>query len=89
MAQPSYAIEYLGAVEVQGGVSVSSSTISTAFPSATVLKMKTKDVKVSIDGGVQFDVVYDDESFLNSATPKTYVFNKDCIIAVGIYKVVV
>lgn len=86
MAQPSYAIEYLGAVKVTSGTSVTSASVLTSFPTATVLKMKTANVKVAINGGVQFDVVYDDESYLT--TGKTYMFNKDCVVAVGIYKAI-
>lgn len=87
MAQPSYAIEYLGSVKALSGTTVTSASVLALFPTATVLKMKTPDVKVSINGGEQFDVDYNDESFLT--TGKSYMFNKDCIIAVGIYKAIV
>lgn len=86
MAQPNYAIDYLGAMKVDKGTQYTSASILTAYPTATVLKMKTKDVSVSINGGVQFLTSFDDESYLS--TGKTYIFDKDCIVAIGIYKAI-
>ena len=85
MAQAT-AIEYLGAVKCLAGTQYTSASILTAFPTATVLKMKTDDVQAGINGGVMFHINYDDESFLT--TGKTYIFDKDCVIAVGIYKAI-
>lgn len=82
-----HSIEYLGALAVNKGQQYTSASIITAYPTATVLKIKTDKVSVSINGGVQFLTSFDDESFLS--TGKTYIFDKDCIVAVGIYKAVV
>ncbi len=87
MAQPSYAIEYLGAMFVKAETSVTSASVLTAFPGATVVKMKTAGVKAGVNGTDMFDITYDDESYL--ITGKTFIFSKDCTIAVGIYKAVV
>lgn len=85
MAQP-HAIDYLGAVAVSKGQQYTSASIKAAYPTATVLKIKTDKVSVSIDGGVQFLTSFDDESYLT--TGKTYIFDKDCIVAIGIYKAI-
>lgn len=81
-----HAIDYLGAMAVNKGQQYTSASIITAYPTATVLKMKTDKVSVSINGGVQFLTSFDDESYLT--TGKTYIFDKDCIVAIGIYKVI-
>lgn len=81
-----HAIDYLGAMSVNKGQQYTSASIITAYPTATVLKMKTDKVSVSINGGVQFLTSFDDESYLT--TGKTYIFDKDCIVAIGIYKAI-
>ncbi len=94
MAQPSYAIEYLAAFEVDAGVQYTSASILALYPTATVIKLKpisideykNKGVKVGINGGVMFPVIYDDESYL--ASGKTYIFEKSCIAAIGKYKAI-
>lgn len=93
MAQPT-SIEYLGALVVKAGAQYTSDSILTTYPTATVIKIKpftldgykTIGVRANINGGAMFPVKYDDESFINIG--KTYIFDKDCIIAVGIYKAV-
>ena len=85
MAQ-HHAIDYLGALAVNKGQQYTSASIISAYPTATVLKIKTDKVSVSINGGVQFLTSFDDESFLS--TGKTYIFDKDCIVAIGIYKAI-
>lgn len=87
MAQPSYAIEYLGAVEVSRGVAVTTASLLVLFPTATVVKLKCKSgANVSINGGVQFPIDYNDESYLT--TGKTFLFDTDCVIVVGIYRAI-
>lgn len=84
MAQPLYPVEYLGAEYLKGGVTHNSTTIKTKYPTATMIKMKTEDVKVSINGTTMFPTTYDGENFLPTAST-TFIFSKDCIIAVGRY----
>lgn len=86
MAQPHYAIDYLASMKVNKGTAYTSASILASYPTATVLKIKTDKVSVSINGGVQFLTSFDDESYL--ATGKTYIFDKDCIVSIGIYKVI-
>lgn len=81
-----HAIDYLGAMAVNKGQQYTSASIITAYPTATVLKIKTDKVSVSINGGVQFLTSFDDESYLSAG--KTYIFDKDCIVAIGIYKAI-
>lgn len=84
MANTLYAIEYLGAITATQGKMYNSSDIKTAFPTATVLKMKTKEGgSVSVNGSDMFPIDYNDENYL--ATGHTYIFERDCIIAVGRY----
>ena len=87
MAQTSYAIVYIGAMNAKRDTSYSTADILTLFPTATVVKMKTEGVKASVNDTDYFDVGFDDETFLD--TGHTYKFTKDCVIAIGIYKAVV
>lgn len=95
MVQPAYAIQYIGAVEVKAGVEYTSASILTDYPTATVIKLKQKTnqkddgnpVRVAVNKSPMFEVLFDDESYI--ATGTTYVFSKDCILAVGIYKAIV
>jgi len=86
MAQPLYAVKYLGAKSLQVGKTYTSADLLTEFSGATCLIMKTSGVSVSINGTDMFPIVLNDQSFLE--TGLSYTFNKDCIVAVGIYKVV-
>lgn len=86
MAKTNYAIEYLGAVSVKANTKVTSAGIKTLFSTATVLQMKTKDVKVAINNTDMFPIDYDDETYL--VTGHTYIFNIDCTIAVGRYVII-
>lgn len=86
MAQPAYAIEYLGAMSAKANVVVTSASLLALYPTATVVKIKTSGVSVSVNNTDRFPVVYDDESYLK--TGKTYLFSKDCVVAVGIYKAI-
>lgn len=83
MSQPMYVVEYLGAVLVQSGKLVTSAQVLAKYPSANMMKMKTKDVMVSVNGSDIFPVSYDDESYITSG--HTYIFNKDCTIVIGKY----
>lgn len=86
MAVADYAVEILGSYECKAGETVQFSAIKTAFSTATVTIMKTNGVKVSINGGPMFDATYDCQNYLSGTG--TAVFSKDCILAVGLYKVV-
>ena len=86
MAQPSYAIEYLGAMSVKRGKLYNSSSVISAFPTATCMKMKTDGVEVSVNGTDAFLTSFNDESYIT--TGHTYIFSKDCVIAIGKYKAV-
>ena len=86
MSQPSYAIEYLGAIEATKNTAVTSASVLTLYPTATALKIKTAGVSVSVDNSVMFPTDYNDESYL--VTGHTYTFSENCIVAVGIYKAV-
>ena len=86
MAVASYAVEILGSYECKAGETVQYSTIKTAFPTATVTILKTKDAKVSINGSPMFDGTFDAQNYLNGTG--TAVFSKDCILVVGQYRIV-
>ena len=87
MAQPMYAVEYLAGMQVESGKVYLSADILTAYPTANMLKMKTDNVSVSIDGTDMFLTKYDDESYI--ATGKSYIFNKDCLVSIGKYVAIV
>lgn len=87
MAQPVYAIKYIGAISVKGGTTYSSTTVLAQFPGATCLVMKTPDISVSVNGTDMFPIAYEDQSYIESGI--NYTFNKNCVIAIGVYKAVV
>ena len=86
MAVADYAVEILGAYECKAGVTVNYSSIKALFSTATVTIMKTEGVKVSINGSPMFDSTYDCQNYLSGTG--TAVFSKDCILAVGLYRIV-
>ena len=86
MAQPTYLIQYIAAMTVNGGEPYLSADIFGAYPTANILMMKTEGVKVSISGTDMFDVGYDDVSYIEPG--HSYVFSKECTIAIGSYKAV-
>ena len=47
------------------------------------MKMKTNEIKVTVDGSDMFPVSYDDESYI--ATGRTFMFSDACTIAIGRY----
>ena len=87
MSQPIYAIDYLGAVACLSGTAYTSASLIASYPTATVIQKKTDDVQAIINGNVMFHITYDDASYLS--TGKTYIFDKDCVLAIGIYKAIV
>ena len=87
MAKPHYAVEYLGAISAEKNKLVTSASVMTLFPTATMMKMKTEGVSVSVDGTDMFLTSFDDESFITSG--KSFIFDKNCTIAIGKYVSVV
>ena len=83
MSKPMYAVEYLGAVSIQSGNLSASANIISAYPTANMMKMKTENVKVSVNGSDMFPITFDDESFITSG--HTYIFDKNCTIVIGKY----
>ncbi len=93
MAQPNYAIKYLGSILVEKGKSYTSADVLTAYSTATCLKMAnilndkpSEGVKVSINKSPAFTTYIGEESYIE--TGLSYVFSIDCILAVGQYKAV-
>lgn len=85
MAQPT-CIEYLGSVYCTGGASVTTASILATYSTATALIMTTEGISVSINGSPMFPAKAGEITYMT--TGKTYVFDKDCIIAVGIFKAI-
>lgn len=86
MAQPTYLVKYMAAMQVVKDQAYTSASIIAAYPTANVLIMKSVGAKVSISGTDMFDVSYDDVSYIESG--QSYIFNMDCVIAIGSYKAV-
>lgn len=84
MSQPQYAVEYLGAEVINKGETYSSTTIKTKYPTATMMKMKTEGVEVSINGTTMFPTTYDGENYIPTVAT-SFLFSKNCIIAIGRY----
>lgn len=91
MAQPAYAIQYLGAYRVEANIAYTSASILAAYPTATVMKAKLDDVKnsikVSVNGAPMFEFTHNEEAYI--VTGSTYTFSEAFTIAIGIYKAVV
>ena len=83
MSQPKIAIEYLGAIIAEPRKQYTSASVILKYPTATVMKMKTDGIKVTVDGSDMFTVSYDDESYI--ATGRTFIFSDACTIAIGRY----
>ena len=83
MPKPAIAIEYLGAIIVEPRKQYTSASVILKYPTATVMKMKTNEIKVTVDGSDMFPVSYDDESYI--ATGRTFMFSDACTIAIGRY----
>ena len=83
MSQPMYVVEYLGALVVEPRKQYLSADVKTKYPTATVMKMKTEGIKVTVDGSDMFPVSYDDESYIT--TGRTFMFSDACTIAIGRY----
>jgi len=91
MAQPFYAIQYLGTVVVTKNTPYTTATILASYPGATIAKLKTLKhndyVGISINSTPMVQYQDGEEQFI--ATGFTFEFEKDCIMKIGIYKVVV
>ena len=83
MSKPAIAIEYLGAIIVEPRTQYTSASVIAKYPIATVMKMKTSGIKVTVDGSDMFPVSYDDESYIT--TGRTFMFSDACTIAIGRY----
>jgi hypothetical protein len=71
-------IKYTGAVVVPKGVTINGS----GYQSQSILKMKSSNVSVSVNGSPMFKVSFDDETLVD--TTATYMFDSECTIAVGL-----
>ena len=83
MSKPAIAIEYLGAIIAEPRTQYTSASVLLKYQTATVMKMKTEGIKVTVDGSDMFPVSYDDESYI--ATGRTFIFSDACTIAIGRY----
>ena len=83
MAIQTDAIEALGGYQCLANTPTTTASILTAFPSATITKIKTEGVMLSIDGTVKFPATYD--AISNLQTGHTLIFDKDTILMVGKY----
>lgn len=91
MAQPLYAIQYLGTVRVTKNIAYTTASILASFVGATVAKLST-DIKndsvgITINGNVMAQFYDGEEQYV--VTGFTFTFSKDCTMKIGIYKAVV
>ena len=83
MAIQTDAIEALGGFQCLANTPTTTASILTAFPTATITKIKTEGAMLSIDGTVKFLTTYD--AISNLQTGHTYIFDKDTTLMVGKY----
>ena len=87
MAKTMYAIEYLGALTLKQGQMYTSADVLVKYTTANVMKLKTIDVSVSVNNSDMFPLDINDETYL--VTGHTYIFDRDCTIAVGRYVAII
>ena len=83
MAIQTDAFEALGGFQCLANTTTTTASILTAFPTATITKIKTEGAMLSIDGTVKFMTTYD--AISNLQTGHTYIFDKDTTLMVGKY----
>ena len=83
MAIQTDAFEALGGFQCLANTPTTTASILTAFPTATITKIKTADAMLSIDGTVKFMTTYD--AISNLQTGHTYIYDKDTTLMVGKY----
>ena len=81
-----YAMEYIASVSIKAGQLYTTAEVISTHPEANMMKMKSHDVKVGINGTDQFPVSYDEETYITAG--KSYIFSKDCVVVVGRYVIV-
>lgn len=91
MAQPTYAIQYLGTIRVLKNTPYTTATLLASFSGATVAKLSTDipndKVGISINNTPMAKWSDNDEQYI--VTGFTFEFDKDCTMKIGIYKAVV
>ena len=87
MAQPMYAVEYLGAIVAEPKKQYTSAEVLAQYPDANMMKMKSEGIKAGVDNSNMFPVSYDDESYIT--TGRTFIFSDTCTIAIGRYVAIV
>ena len=75
--------EILGSVVVQPNTPVTTDALLAQFPTATLAKMKTEGVRVSVDGYPMFPATYDADDYITSG--HTLVFDKETILLIGVH----
>lgn len=83
MAQ-NVVIEHLGSYEVKKGAAITTASILSSFAGATAIEMASDGVNVSINATPMFTTQKGQSTYLS--TGKTYVFDRDCMLVVGIYR---
>lgn len=82
MAQPTqYIYDYLGGKSIKANDIFTSTDITTQFPTAKIVEMRTDNVKVSINGTDATTWMRGDVAYVNAG--RTWVFLNDCEIAVA------
>ena len=90
MAQPNYAIKYLGIIRVSKNNTYYTADIIADYPTATVAVLKadkpSDTVRISIDDSPMSPFADGEQQYIESG--QSFVFDKDCSIRIGIYKAV-
>ena len=90
MAQAAqFIVQYIAGMTVIKGNSYTTADVIATYPTATTMILKTKvskgeaPITVSIDGTDAFEITYDDPTYIE--TGNTFIFNKNCTIAIAKY----
>jgi hypothetical protein len=90
MAQPVYAIRYLGTVRVVKNTKYTTASLLLSFAGATVAKLSTDisgdTVGITVNNTPMAKYKDGEEQYVQ--TGDTFEFDKDCTLKIGLYKAV-
>jgi len=82
MAQITF--QYLGTIQINKNETYTASQFATLFAGADVFILKSKTaVNVSINKTPPTEIKKNDFTFYDGITALSYVFDRDCLIAIG------
>ena len=82
----NYRLEFVGAVEVEANKEYTSTEIVSMGADTIIMKTRANidsPITVSVNKTPAFPISYDETTVIDENNVNTYVFNKDCILAIA------